>query len=86
MDFSQTEDDQIDLSAIDTDASLAGDQPFIFLAGNGTSFTGGGVAEVRWFTSGSDTYVEADIGDGGTAEVHVKLSGTYTLFATDFIF
>lgn len=85
MDFSQGKFHQINVSAIDTNTVLAGDQVFDFLSVNGTAFTGGGIAELRWFTSGTDTFVEADIGDGGTAEVYVRLVGSYSLLAADFI-
>lgn len=81
FDKTSTTLDKIDFRAIDTNLSLAGDQAFTFV--NTNNFVNDGVARVRWFQSGTDTFVQADTGDG-IADLHIKLTGTYTLSATDF--
>jgi hypothetical protein len=82
QDFSQTQGDKVRLSPIDPDLSLARDQAFAFI---GTAaFSGGGAAQVRYYQSGGNTYVEADTGDGN-ADLVVRLGGSLTLAATDFV-
>ena len=84
-DFTQADGDQIDFTVIDTNTSLSGDQGFAFISANGGTFTGAGTAEVRWYTNGTATYVEADLGNGGAAEMTIKLAGTYSLSESDFL-
>lgn len=82
-DFNQAEADRINLSSIDPDPVTPGDQPFVFIGGD--AFSGSGAAEVRWYQSGADTFVEADTGDG-VADVVIRLTGLYTLYQQDFVF
>jgi hypothetical protein len=42
------------------------------------------MAELRWFWSGSNTVVEADIDGDGHADLHVTLTGRHSLSADDF--
>lgn len=73
--------DLISFDAIDANPGLTGNQDFLF-ADKG-NFVNDGVARVRWYQSGTDTFVQADTGNG-VADLHIKLTGTYTLTVNDF--
>ncbi|MEH2025847.1 calcium-binding protein [Nostoc sp.] len=76
--------DKIDLSAIDAELSVFGNQAFNFI---GTAAFTGTAGEVRYFTSGSNLFVQAEINnDGNTlADLEIQLNGLSTIAATDFI-
>jgi uncharacterized repeat protein (TIGR01451 family)/fimbrial isopeptide formation D2 family protein len=82
-DFAWVQNDRIDLSAIDAQAGVAGDQAFLFMGGG--AFAGGGQGSVRFERSGADTLVQVDAGNGGAAEMVIRLSGLHTLAAADFV-
>jgi 2',3'-cyclic-nucleotide 2'-phosphodiesterase (5'-nucleotidase family) len=82
-DFSVAEGDKIDLSFIDTDALLPGDQGFAFVGSD--AFLGGGTASVRVQYGITGTAVQVDAGDGGDAEMLILLVGQPALQASDFI-
>jgi serralysin len=77
--------DRIDLSAIDSNLLVAGNQAFGFI-GTG-AFTGGGSGEVRYFLSGTNVIVEVDVrGDGNiTANMQIQLNGIGGVNASNFI-
>lgn len=83
VDFVWVEGDVLDLSAIDANLSLAGDQAFTLVAGN--AFLGGGQGSIRQSQSGTDTRIEIDQGDGGAAEAVILLTGLHVLVNTDFV-
>ncbi|MDZ7951411.1 calcium-binding protein [Nostoc sp. DedQUE09] len=76
--------DKIDLSAIDAELLTAGDQAFKFI---GTAAFTGTAGEVRYFTSGSNLFVQAEINNDGniTADLEIQLNGVATIAATSFI-
>ncbi|MBE8967882.1 M10 family metallopeptidase C-terminal domain-containing protein [Nostocales cyanobacterium LEGE 12452] len=76
--------DKIDLSAIDSELSLLGNQAFKFI---GTAAFTGGAGEVRYFASGSNLFVQAEInGDGNIlADLEIQVNGLSTIAATNFI-
>ncbi|WP_305799134.1 SdrD B-like domain-containing protein [Roseococcus sp. SDR] len=82
-DFAWAEGDVIDLSAIDANLTLAGDQAFTLVAGN--AFLGGGQGSIRQSQSGTDTRIEIDQGNGGAAEAVIILTGLHVLVNTDFV-
>ncbi|MGK7865696.1 SdrD B-like domain-containing protein [Falsiroseomonas sp. E2-1-a20] len=82
LDFSWFEGDRINLSPIDGHLGQAGDQAFVFV-GSG-AFTAGGQGSVRYEHDGGDTMVLVDAGDGGAAEMAIRLAGLHTLFQSDF--
>jgi fimbrial isopeptide formation D2 family protein/uncharacterized repeat protein (TIGR01451 family) len=82
-DFSWAEGDLIDLSAIDANAGQSGNQAFVFVGAG--SFLGGGQGSVRWQHAGGDTLVEVDAGNGGAAEMEIRLVGLQLPLAGDFI-
>ncbi|MBC1189950.1 calcium-binding protein [Microcystis aeruginosa CS-558/01A06] len=76
--------DKIDLSAIDANTTIAGDQAFTFVGTGG--IVGGGI--VNYFISGSTLIVQAEIeGDGNlTVDMQIQLNGGLSaIAATDFI-
>ncbi|MFM7475751.1 MAG: M10 family metallopeptidase C-terminal domain-containing protein, partial [Microcystis aeruginosa] len=76
--------DKIDLSAIDANTTIAGDQAFTFVGTGG--IVGGGI--VNYFISGSTLIVQAEIeGDGNlTVDMQIQLNGGLAaIAATDFI-
>jgi serralysin len=76
--------DKIDLSAIDANVLLAGDQAFTFI---GTGAFTGTTGEARYFLSGTNVIVEVDVqGDGNvTADMQIQLNGIGGVNASNFI-
>ncbi len=79
-DFSSAQGDIIELTAIDANDLLPGDQGFSFL---GTSAFTGGPGEVRYEVTGSDAIVQGTISGIGSS-FEIKLIGVTTLVDTDF--
>ncbi len=79
-DFSQTQGDRIDLSAIDAVAG-GGDDPFAFL---GTGAFTGVAGELRYEYSGTRTMVYGDLDGNGIADFAVALTGNIALLSGDF--
>jgi Ca2+-binding RTX toxin-like protein len=71
--------DLIDLSAIDTNAGLAGDQAYGFIGS--AAFAINGTAQVRY----SGTQVQADVHGDGVAEMFITLTGVVAMSAIDFV-
>jgi hypothetical protein len=84
VDFNQSvsEPDVINLGFIDAAPNITGDQAFLFI--DNASFSGSGVAEVRWYQNASNTFIQADTGDG-TADMTVRLIGLFTITAGDLL-
>ncbi|WP_343714237.1 calcium-binding protein [Inquilinus sp.] len=80
-DFSHAQRDRIDLSAIDANTGLAGNQAFTFIVGAFTHVAG----QLHAVASGTDTLVEGDVNGDGAADFQIKLSGLPTMVAADFI-
>ncbi len=83
LDFSAAEGDMISFANIDADLLTDGDQAFAFV-GTG-AFLGGGVGSIRIQSGPNGTAVQVDSGDGGAAEMVVRLAGQHALQASDFI-
>lgn len=78
--------DRIDLSAIDANPGVAGNQAFTFIGG--AAFTVGVVGQVRFHTWGQGNdygIVEADVNGDGRADFQIFINQTDVMFATDFI-
>jgi Ca2+-binding RTX toxin-like protein len=84
-DFTQGQD-KIDLSAIDANSKLTGDQDFTFIAGNNASFTQT-AGELAWHTDTATgrTIVQGDINGDGVHDFEIELKGLVNLKASDFI-
>lgn len=76
--------DRIDLGTIDANTALASNQAFTFL---GTGAFTGTAGQLRYTTGAGDglTHVYGDVNGDGTADFEIKLTGTLSLAASDFI-
>lgn len=75
--------DLIALDGIDPDKSVRGDQGFTFI-GDG-AFTGGAGYELRYSTTGADTYlIEGDVNHDGVADFAFQLISDHAPIGTDF--
>jgi Ca2+-binding RTX toxin-like protein len=74
--------DKLDLSFIDADTRIAGNQAFTFI---GSSSFSGSRGEARFFTSGGNLFLQAEInGDGNVAaDMEIQLSGLTSISSTD---
>jgi serralysin len=76
--------DKIDLSRIDANTLVDGDQAFTVIGGAAFSHTAG---ELRGFQSGGDWFIEGDTNGDGVADfvVQLTLQGPTPLGAGDFL-
>jgi Ca2+-binding RTX toxin-like protein len=81
-DFSHAQGDKIDLHGIDANTGVAGDQAFSFIGAAGFTHHAG---ELRAVSAGGVTSVYGDVNGDGTADFQIRLSGTITLVAGDFV-
>jgi Ca2+-binding RTX toxin-like protein len=80
--------DKIDLSEIDANTTIAGDQAFTFIGTAPFGTPPHGVGQVNYFISGSNLIVQAEIeGDGNlNVDMQIQLNGGLAaIAATDFI-
>jgi serralysin len=77
-DFSRAEGDRIDLSAIDANSRLSGDQAFAFI---GDASFGRVAGQLR--VAGG--IVQADVDGDGVADMEIAIQGVSTFLAVDFI-
>jgi serralysin len=68
--------DRIDLSTIDANTSIAGDQAFLFA---GTAAFGGKKGELRYVRDVSDTYIYGDVNGDRKADLAIHLDDAVTL-------
>ncbi|MDB5550360.1 MAG: hemolysin-type calcium-binding repeat family protein [Rhizobium sp.] len=78
FDFNRIQGDRIDLSGIDADTTLRGNQAFEFI---GTAAFTGEAGEVRF----SNGVLSVDVNGNGTADMTVDVRGLTTMLAADFI-
>src|SRR5690606_32781002 len=80
--------DKIDLSGIDANTTLEGDQPFQLLL-EGDVFSGlAGDLVVRWETDGSGgnfTVIEGDVDGDGAADLRIDIVGNHQLDEASFV-
>lgn len=76
--------DRIEISRLDANTGIGGNQAFEFIARAGFSGDGG---ELRFFqsTGGNRTVIQADADGDGTAEFEIALNGLIDLTAGDFV-
>jgi Ca2+-binding RTX toxin-like protein len=79
-------EDRIDLSAIDANNRLAGDQAFTLLAGTNAKFTGAGQIRTSYQMVGGKEYtvIEGNADAIGLADFSIALLGHHNLTANDF--
>jgi Ca2+-binding RTX toxin-like protein len=81
-DFSRAENDRIDLSAVDADTTVAGNQAFHFIGEGQLTYHPGEVAFQR---NGSSTMISADVDGDGYSDLSIALTGNHNLAASDFL-
>lgn len=76
--------DRIDLSTIDANANLAGNQAFTFIGGAEFGFKAG---ELRTFVSSvtGNLCVAVDVHGDGQSDLNIELPGVSSLSASDFV-
>jgi len=82
LDFSGTGGDRINLSAIDANSLLSGDQAFTFI---GTAAFSGKAGELKYSKQASDTYIYGDTNGDGKADFAIHLDDAVTLTKGYFI-
>jgi hypothetical protein len=82
MDFSSAQGDKVDLSTIDANTTVAGNQAFVFIGAAAFSNTAG---ELRAEVMGSDTLVSADTNGNGVADFSLLVKGVTAMVGGDFI-
>lgn len=82
VDFTQSQLDKINLSAIDANAKTAANDAFVFI---GTTAFSGLADQLRFQTSSSGTDIYGDINGDKVADLRIHLSTAQTLHATDFV-
>jgi Ca2+-binding RTX toxin-like protein len=81
-DFSHAQGDKIDLSAIDANTAVAGDQAFTFIGAG--AFTGV-AGQLQAVSGGGLTAVNGDVNGDGVVDFTVVLTGAVALTAGDFV-
>lgn len=74
--------DLIDLSAMDANTLLGGDQAFSFI---GNAAFSGAAGQLHYVQTASYTYLEGDTNGDGTADFSIRLTGTLALAESDFV-
>lgn len=81
FDFNRTENDKIDLSGIDANTTISGNQAFTFIGASAFSKKAG---ELRAIAKDSDSYIHGDLDGDGTIDFSVRLYTAIDLVSTDF--
>ena len=81
LDFNEAATDKINLSTIDADSVLAGNNAFTFIGA--AAFTG--LGQVRAFTSGANTIVDINTTGSNATDMRIVLTGDHLLDALDFV-
>lgn len=81
-DFSVLEGDRIQLSDMDADLNVDGNQAFSFLGDGGFSHTAG---ELRADVTDGNTYLYGDQNGDGSADFVIRLDGVVALQTADFV-
>jgi Ca2+-binding RTX toxin-like protein len=81
-DFSKTQGDKVNLSAIDANVRKGGNQAFTFIGEEGFHKQAG---ELRFQKSGSTTYVYGDVNGDGASDFAIAFKKTITFEKGDFV-
>ncbi|WP_342240932.1 beta strand repeat-containing protein [Inquilinus sp. OTU3971] len=81
-DFSHAEGDRVDLSAIDANTAVVGNQAFTFI---GTGLYSGVAGQLRYVSDGIVTTIAGDVNGDGASDFHIQLTGAIGLVAADFV-
>ncbi|HEY9344285.1 MAG TPA: calcium-binding protein, partial [Inquilinus sp.] len=82
-DFSHAQGDRIELSGIDANTGVAGDQAFTFI---GSGLSTGVAGQLRAVNSSPGVVtIAGDVNGDGASDFHIQLTGTLVLVAGDFV-
>ena len=81
-DFSVSQKDKIDLSAIDARTDASGNQAFSFI---GTAAFSGKAGELRYEKAPSDTYISGDVNGDQVADFTIRLDDRLTVTKSYFM-
>ncbi|WP_068954369.1 calcium-binding protein [Pararhizobium polonicum] len=81
LDFARTQGDKLDVSLLDANTTLAGDQAFEFIGSAAFNNTAG---ELRYELKGIDTYIFGDVDGDGMADFSIVLDRILAMQASDF--
>lgn len=81
-DFSRSQGDKIDLSAIDARTTVSGNQAFTFIGGAEFSNKAG---QLRSFVKDGETFIHGDLNGDRSIDFSIKLATAATLTGSDFI-
>ncbi|MBO3762532.1 calcium-binding protein [Ciceribacter sp. L1K22] len=81
-DFSRSQGDRIDLSAIDASTRTSGNQAFSFI---GEKSYSGKAGELRYVNSGGDTFIYADVDGDRKSDFAIRIDANIDLVKGDFI-
>jgi len=82
-DFVRSQGDKIDLSAIDADTGVAGNQAFTFIGSGLFTHHAGELRAAN--TSPGVTTIAGDVNGDGVSDFHIVLTGNFNLIAADFM-
>jgi serralysin len=81
-DFSRAGGDVIDLSAVDANETISGNQAFTFI---GAGRSSGNPGEISYFYEDGDTYIQLQTNTSPEAEGMIRLVGIHTPEASWFV-
>jgi len=81
-DFSHAQLDLIDLSVIDANSGVVGNQAFTFI---GAGLFTGVAGQLRYSIGGGVTTVAGDVNGDSASDFHIRLTGAIALVAGDFV-
>ena len=82
LDFARAQGEKVDLSAIDANTALAGNQAFKFIGSAAYSNKAG---ELRYGISGDQTIISGDVNGDGVTDFKIALDLRLAMVASDFI-
>jgi len=82
LDFSHGQGDRIDLSSLDANAGLAGQQAFTLIAGG---FTGAAAQLIQYIDESGRTILSGDVNGDSVADFEIQINGGSVLVAGDLI-
>ena len=78
--------DRIDLSGIDANSTVIGNNAFTFIGTSGFSVgSAASAGQLRYGFAGANTIVEGDVDGDGLADFQIQLTGIHTMTAADLV-
>lgn len=82
VDFNRSQGDRIELTDIDANTLVGGNQAFSFI---GTAAFSNVAGQLRYFQQNGDTFIAGDVDGNGVADFQIVLDPLASLVASDFI-